>query len=415
MGAYVEMSVKARRELTKASVNRYRTSKRKDKSSLLNEFCAATGYNRDYAAALLRTWGNKRRVEPGGATPARQASPKAKGGRPPVYGKDTLRILKVLWKRFDFLCGKRLVPLIRASLAFLRDDRFLHASPGQIRGLASISPATADRMLASERKKYTLRGHTYTRSGESLKNLVPVRTFDEWKDCPPGHAQIDTVGHDGGFLSGECSFTLCMTDVCTGWTERYAMKNRAFKWVNLGLDAFRAAMPFPLVHLHPDGGSEFINHAMIAYCNNPDHPVALTRSRAGKKNDNCHVEQKNFDTVRKLVGYARYSTPEMLETLNALYHFHGLLLNYFYPSQKLIEKTRVGSKVKKRYDVAQSPVERLLAHSAVSEPLKSAVGARRACLDPLWLAGEVDRLSGLLRELLEAEAASPTKIRGASS
>jgi hypothetical protein len=382
---------------------------------LLIEFCAATGYNRDYAAALLSTWGNKRKVEPGGGSPARHATPKRKGGRPAVYGKDVLRILKILWKRFDFLCGKRLVPLIRASLAFLREDRFLHATPGQLKGLASISPATADRMLACERKKYTLRGHTYTRSGESLKNLVPVRTFDEWKDCPPGHAQIDTVGHDGGFLSGECSFTLCMTDVCTGWTERYAMQNRAFKWVHLGLDAFRAAMPFPLVHLHPDGGSEFINHAMIAYCTKSDHPVALTRSRAGKKNDNCHVEQKNFDTVRKLVGYARYSTPEMLEALNALYHVHGLLLNYFYPSQKLIEKTRVGSKVRKRYDRPQSPVERLLTHPAVPEHLKKTTRAVRASLNPLWLSGEVDRLSGLLRALLEAEARPATKALGASS
>ena len=407
--------MKARHELTKAFVNRYLSAKRKGKSSLLNEFCAATGYNRDYAANLLRTWGEKRKGESGEGSPARHATPKANGGRPAVYGKDVLCILKVLWKRFDFLCGKRLVPLIREALPFLPNDRFLHASPRQIEDLASISPATADRMLASERKKYNLSGHTYTRSGESLKDLVPVRTFDEWKDCPPGHAQIDTVGHDGGFLSGDCSFTLCMTDVCTGWKERYAMQNRAFKWVHRGLDAFRAVMPFPLVHMYPDGGSEFINHGLIAYCKNPDHLVALTRSRAGKKNDNCHVEQKNFDIVRKLVGYARYSTPEMLETLNALYHVYGLLLNYFFPSQKLIEKARVGSKVKKRYDRPQSPVERLLTHPAVPEHIKKTTRAVRAYLNPLWLAGEVDRLSGLLRELLEAEVHSTTKTQGASS
>lgn len=411
----MEMSMKARHELTKASANRYRSSTRKGKSSLLTEFCAATGYNRDYAAELLRTWGVKRKVEPCGTSSARHATTTAKGGRPVTYGKDMLRILNILWKRFDFLCGKRLVPLIRTALPFLRDDRFLHASPGQIESLASISPATADRMLAGERNKYKLRGHTYTRSGESLKDLVPVRTFDEWKDCPPGHAQIDTVGHDGGFLSGECSFTLCMTDVCTGWTERYAMQNRAFKWVHLGLDAFRAAMPFPLVHLHPDGGSEFINHGLVAYCKKGDQPVALTRSRAGKKNDNCHIEQKNFDTVRKLVGYARYSTPEMLDTLNALYRVHGLLLNYFYPSQKLIEKTRVGSKVKKRYDRPQSPAERLLAHPAVSALTKKTTRAVLASLNPLWLAGEVDRLSGLLRVLLETETHSTPKTRGALS
>jgi hypothetical protein len=409
------MNMKARRELIKASVKRYHSATRKGKAILLNEFCAAAGYNRDYAATLLRTWGKKRGPETGRSSGARQSTPKAKGGRPVFYGKDVLRILKVLWKRFDFLCGKRFVPLIRNTLPFLLDDRFLNASPPQIKALRSISPATVDRMLASERNKYNLRGHTYTRSGESLKDLVPVRTFDEWKDCPPGHAQIDTVGHDGGFLSGECSFTLCMTDVCSGWTERYAMQNRAFKWVHWGLDAFRAAMPFPLLHLHPDGGSEFINHGLISYCKKADPQVELTRSRAGKKNDNCHVEQKNFDTVRKLVGYARYSTPEMLETLNELYRVHGLLLNYFYPSQKLVEKTRVGSKVLKRYDSPQSPAERLLAHSAVPEHINKTILAKRASLNPLWLSDEVARLSGLLRRLLQSEAHFTTKIQKASS
>lgn len=406
--------MKARRELTKASVKRYRASTRKGKAVLLNEFCAATGYNRDYAATLLRTWGKKQRLGIRGGFERRQAASKTKGGRPVSYGKEVQRILKVLWKRFDFLCGKRLVPLLRTVLPFLLDDRFLGASRSHLQALESISPATVDRILAPERKKYTLCGHAYTRSGASLKDLIPVRTFDEWKDCPPGHAQIDTVGHDGGCLSGDCSFTLCMTDICSAWTERYAMQNRAFKWVHLGLDTFREALPFPLLQLHPDGGSEFINHGLVAYCRNSDPSVELTRSRAGKKNDNCHVEQKNFDTVRKLVGYARYSTPEMLETLNALYRVHGLLLNYFYPSQKLIEKTRVGSKVIKRYDRPQSPAERLLTHSAVPEHSKETLRAKRAALNPLELSGEVARLSGLLRGLLLSEAPSATKIQETS-
>lgn len=411
----MEMSMKARRELTKASVKRYRSSTRKGKALLLNEFCASTGYNRDYAATLLRTWRENHTTTTCKASGIRKDTPQAKGGRPAVYGKDVLRILKVLWKRFDFLCGKRLVPLIRNTLPFLREDLFLRASPGQLAALASISPASVDRILAAEKKKYTLRGNTYTRSKESLKDLVPVRTHQEWKDCPPGHAQIDTVGHDGGLLSGECSFTLCLTDVCTEWTERAAMQNHAFKWVHQGLDTFRAAMPFPLLHLHPDGGSEFINHGMIAYCANPKHPVELTRSRAGKKNDNAHVEQKNFDTVRKLVGYARYSTLEMLEVLNEVYRIHGLLLNYFYPSQKLIKKTRVGSKVRKTYDRPQSPADRVLAHPAISEQIKKKLVATRASLNPLWLSGEVDRLSGLLRELLKTEAQSPIKMQEVSS
>jgi len=331
-----------------------------------------------------------------------------------VYGKEVLRVIRILWKRFDFMCGKRLVPLIRSMLGLLAREPSLRISEPLARSLAAISPPTVDRLLAAERKRYRLTGHSYTRSGESLKDLVPVRTFDEWKDCPPGHAQIDTVGHDGGRLSGECSFTLCLTDVCTGWTERYAMQNRAFKWVHQGLDDARAALPFPLVHLHPDGGSEFINHGLVAYCTDPAHPIELTRSRAGKKNDNCHVEQKNFDTVRKLVGYARYSTPEMIAVLNELYAVHGLLLNYFYPSQKLIEKVRVGSKVRKRYDPPRSPVERLLASPDVSSQVKRRVRLVRSTLNPLRLADDVDRLSRTLQALLQA-AANPAAITKTSA
>jgi hypothetical protein len=302
---------------------------------------------------------------------------------------------------------------LRTVLPLLAREPFLGLSEALSLSLSTVSPATVDRLLAAERKRYTLSGHSYTRSGESLKDLIPVRTFNEWKACPPGHAQIDTVGHDGGRLAGDCSFTLCLTDVCTGWTERYAMQNRAFKWVHTGLDVFRSAIPFPIVQLHPDGGSEFINHGLIAYCKNPDHPIELTRSRAGKKNDNCYIEQKNFDTVRKLVGYARYSTQEMLITLNELYRVHGLLINYFYPSQKLIEKTRIGSKVTKRYDAPQSPADRLLANPHVPAHIKKTTQAVRASLNPVHLAGEVQRLSNVLQRLLQTESTAVAETQKA--
>jgi hypothetical protein len=398
----MEMTLGSRRELTKNIARRYRSSTKHAKVKILDEFCAGTGYNRDYAAELLRRTATAQQNGKGKKASMRQNSRKtrSRGGRPPKYGTEDFRVLNVLWKRFDFLCGKRLVPLLRAVLPLLADDPFLGITKTLLANLSTMSPATVDRLLVAERKRYKLSGNSYTRSGETLKDLVPVRTFDEWKDCPPGHAQIDTVGHDGGCMSGDCSFTLCLTDVCTGWTERYAMQNRAFKWVHMGLDAFRGAIPFPIMHLHPDGGSEFINRGLIDYCAKEEHHITLTRSRAGKKNDNCYVEQKNFDTVRKLVGYARYSTQEMLETLNELYRAHGLLINYFYPSQKLIEKTRVGSKVKKHYDPPQSPAARLLAHPDVAEQVKAATRAMRDSLNPLQLAANVDGLSEKLRTLL---------------
>jgi hypothetical protein len=329
-----------------------------------------------------------------------------------VYGQDTVRILVLLWLNFDQLCAKRLVPLIRNSMASLQGHELLRITPEQAHLLTTMSASTADRLLKKARAVNILRGHCYTRPNGGLKESIPVRTFGEWQDCPPGDCQVDTVGHDGGMLSTECSFTLCLTDVYSGWTERFAMQNRAFKWVRMGLEVIRASIPFTLRHLHPDNGNEFINYGLVDYCKGQVPVIGLSRSRAGKKNDNCHVEQKNFDTVRKLVGYARYSTQEMLATLNDLYAVHGLLLNYFYPSQKLIMKTRSGSKVTKKYDPPQSPADRLLGHPAVEEHIKQVIRAKRQSLDPLDLSARVDSLSTKLMRLLSQEGRKEVQMVG---
>lgn len=398
----MEMTMKTRQELVKASSKRYQKADRQKKAAILDEFCENTQYNRDYAATLLRVGGRPSKPK------ARRSKAKAascrRTGRPAVYDQDTIRILVLLWRMFDQLCGKRLVPLIRNSMASLQGHELLRITPGQAHLLTTMSASTADRLLKKSRAANKLHGHSYTRPNGGLKESIPVRTFGEWQDCPPGDCQIDTVGHDGGMLSTECSFTLCLTDVYSGWTERFAMQNRAFKWVRMGLDAMRASIPFTLRHLHPDNGSEFINYGLVDYCKRQVPVIGLSRSRAGKKNDNCHVEQKNFDTIRKLVGYARYSTQEMLTTLNDLYAVHGLLLNYFYPSQKLILKTRVGSKVRKKYDRPQSPADRLLGHPAVEEHIKQAILVKRQSLDPMDLSAKVDSLSTKLMRLLSQES-----------
>lgn len=393
----MRMSLSVRRAITNKVRTRYQKANRGEKKVILNEFCATTGYNRVYAATLLRTGPTR---EPGREA-SRHAPTKPRGGRPLTYGGDIKRIIEILWKRFDFLCGKRLVALIRTSLPLLLPDASLRITDECAQALATISPATVDRLLAGMRARYRLGGQGYTRANSSLKDLIPVRTWSEWSSCLPGHMQLDTVGHDGGYLSTDCSFTLCATDVCTGWTERYAMKNRAFKWIRQGLDSFKTSLPFPIVHLHPDGGSEFINYGLLDYCKNADYPIDLSRSRPGKKNDNCYVEQKNFDAIRKLIGYARYPTEEMLNIMNHLYRVHGLLRNYFYPSQKLIEKIRKGGKVIKHYDRPQSPADRLLAHPNSSPLSKQRILITRASLHPLELAREVDRLMTVLQTLLK--------------
>ena len=398
----MEMTMKTRKELTKSLAKRYKKATKKAKSVMLGEFCANTGYNRDYAASILRN----------GIKPQQKTKTKNKQhtGRPSMYDDDFVHILESIWKRFDHLCGKRFVVLLKSVLPSLRNCQNPAMPYEQYMRLQSISAATVDRILAPIRKRLKVRGNSYTRPSNGLKASIPVRTFGDWQNVVPGHFQIDTVGHDGGMIDTNCAFTLCMTDVCLGWTERYAMNNRAFKWVQQGLSVMQNAIPFDILHLHPDNGSEFINLGMIAWCK--EHTIELSRSRAGKKNDNSYVEQKNFDTIRKLIGYARYSTPPMIDTLNQLYAVHGLLLNYFYPSQKLIAKERHGSRIKKVYDEPLSPAQRLLRHSFLSAKVKSAVRVKLRTLDPLELSNEVDRLVTLLLDQLAEESNSMIQHSG---
>ena len=397
--------MRTRKELTKAVATRYVKENRKSKKTILDEFCKTTEYNRDYAAFVLRAKAHTSQKR-------KRKKHTRPSGRPSRYNAQTARILTTLWHMFDRLCAKRLTVFIKTALPRLRNAPFLGITADQEKLLMTISAATVDRLLKPARKKDLLLGHCYTRPSGGLKESIPVRTFGEWISCPPGHCQIDTVGHDGGVLSEQCSFTLCLTDIASGWTERFAMQNRAFKWVHAGLETMKASLPFPLLHLHPDNGSEFINRGLVAWCATQTPTIELTRSRAGKKNDNCYVEQKNFDTIRKLVGYARYSSQNMLETLNELYKAHGLLLNYFYPSQKLLSKTRIGSTYKKIYDQPKTPAARLLENPLVAEKTKRTLRTRLSSLDPLALSSQVDSLSTLLLSTLVKDVPSVLQSTG---
>ncbi len=393
--------MRSRKELTGVIALEYRGAARAAKGQILQHFCHSTGYNRAYAAMLLRGYGKRRVVSDGSevvglhATKGRRHS----GGRPPAYDAQVQRVLVNVWRRFGYLCGKRLAPVLRRCISSIRHDRFLHPSAKVCRALAHISAATIDRLLKPARQKLRLRGISHTRSAGALTQLIPVRTFGDFSAVAPGHVQVDTVGHDGGRASGEYVFSLCLSDVCTGWTERRGVQNRAERWIEAALEDIRTAVPFPLKSLHPDNGSEFINVNLLRYCRG--HHWQLSRSRANRKNDNCWVEQKNFDTVRKLVGYLRYSSSEALGALNELYRVQGLLQNYVLPSQKLLEKKRVGSKVYKRYDEPLSPAERVLRHPQISKEVKAKVRRVRSTMDPLALADEVAQLQHRLLALAE--------------
>ena len=279
-----------------------------------------------------------------------------------------------------------------------------------------MSAATIDRRLAGERKKHELKGRSHTKPGSLLKGQIPVRTWADWDDAVPGFVEIDLVGHDSGNAAGEHAWTLTVTDIANGWTENRSVPNKARKWVLAALDDIARAMPFPILGVDSDNGSEFINHHLLAWCEK--RQITFTRARPGNKNDGCHVEQKNWAIVRIVVGYHRYDTEAELLLLNKIWALQSQLTNYFYPQQKLMSKTRVGTKVSKKYDRATTPHRRAQAHSKVSDEDKAILADTYTAINPAAVQRRIQALTSGLLTLTTSKAGpsrkrpSPPPLRG---
>ena len=263
--------------------------------------------------------------------------------------------------------------------------------------LLRISASTIDRALAPERKRLLNRTRSRTKPGTLLKHNIPIKTFSQWDDQRPGFVEIDLVGHDGGNISGDYIQTLDVTDVCTGWTETQAVKNKAQVWVFAALKQIRKCLPFKLLGIDSDNGSEFINDQLYRYCLKEE--ITFTRARAYRKNDNCYVEQKNWSVVRRALGYLRYDTEGELEIINRLQGYLRLYTNHFQPVMKMIEKTRVGSKVKKKYDRPRTPCQRVLDSSDVEGGRKEALAKEHLKLNPAELKRQITKLQDKLRKI----------------
>lgn len=293
----MRLTMGERRSVTEVTAGRYRRLGKKGKGRILDEFVQVTGYNRTYARYVLRCSGRK--IYAGARVYVGRAGPRA--ARKKEYDGRVLTVLKEVWKIFDYICGKRLAPVMGEMVERLEHFGEIEADAETLEKLGRISAATIDRLLAAERKKYQLRGRSGTRPGSLLKKQIPMRTFSEWDERQPGFVEIDLVGHDGGQASGEYLQTLDVTDVYSGWTEVQAVKNKAQVWVFKALKEIRTRLPFPLLGIDSDNGAEFINHQLYRYCQGEQ--ITFTRSRPYRKNDNCFVEQKNYTVVRRHVGY----------------------------------------------------------------------------------------------------------------
>lgn len=388
--------MKTRKVLVEKLMARYKKSGKKAKSKLLDEFIALSGYNRCYARRVLRL-GHKELNDPYRFL---EVFPVHKG-RKKKYTQKVLDALKKIWGILNFPCGKRLVPFLPEILRVL--DRCGELRPTKDVGedLKGISPATVDRLLRPERKKLELKGRSGTKPGSLLKHKIPIRTFADWDNAKPGFFQIDLVGHEGGNAEGDFCQTLDATDVATGWTEPVAVKNKAQVWVFEALQDMQKRLPFPMLGINSDSGSEFINAHLFAYCNS--NHITFTRGRAGHKNDNCYIEQKNYTVVRQIVGYYRYDTQEELVLLNKLYRVSRLYGNFFQPQMKLLEKIRIGSKVKKKYDKSRTPYARALDSKFVSKEIKENLKKQYASLNPVTLRRDMLAMQEQLYKLAAAK------------
>ena len=397
--------MKERKAVTSVTAGRYRGARKKEEQQMLDEFCRTTGYNRCYARLVLRNHGHRVSVAANRAVVG-DVEQKQQRLKPKVYDTKVGQALVQIWLLLDYLCGKRLVAILPEIVARLEQFGELRLEPETRQKLLQLSAATADRMLQSERRKHQLRGRSGTRPGTFLKHQIPIRTFSEWNEQRPGFVEMDLVAHDGGLSLGDYCQTLDITDVCTGWTEALAVPNKAQVWVFEAIAKARQRLPFPLLGIDSDNGSEFINQQLLNYCQ--QQQITFTRARPYRKNDNCYVEQKNYSIVRRTVGYQRFDTAAELLILNQLYGSLRLYSNFFLPTMKLKSKERLGSQVRKTYEAPLTPYQRVLDSPDVSVADKQNLRRQYEELNPAALKRQIAKLQKQL--FATADAKKPAAL-----
>lgn len=373
------MSFQGKRELLAQVAPRYREANLAQKSVILNEFIAATGYARKYAIRLLTL----RVISAPGPIRRHRAR---------RYGREVQEALSIAWAATNYIGSKRLAPFLEELVPALEEHGHLKLSEEARGQLCRISHATIDRILRPLYAGDGPRGISTTKRGTLLKHQVPVRTFADWNEIQPGFLEADLVAHCGRSVEGAFLHTLVVTDIATAWVECLPLRFRSQHAVIQALDQARRLLPFAMLGLDTDNGSEFLNAEVLAYCER--EKITFTRGRAYKKNDQCFVEQKNGAVVRQLVGYDRLEGERAYRQLAELYRGVRLYINFFQPSMKLKTKHRDGSKVRCTYDSAQTPFQRLRA-SLDADALKRLQAIFQA-LDPVRLLRQIEALQDAL-------------------
>lgn len=358
---------------------RYKQAGRKEKQRILDEFCETTGMHRKAAIRLL----NRERL----AAPSRS-------GRPRRYGPEVAEALVKVWEVGDRMCSKLLVAVMPDLVKALERHGELQLGAEVRAQLMEVSAASIDRLLRRHRRGLGLQPRRASSPAGSLKSEIPIRTWSEWAGVEVGSLQADLVLHCGESTEGFYLTTLCAVDVATGWTELQPVWGHGKQRVGTAVHHVRQRLPFPLKSLHTDNGSEFINHILFGWCR--QEGIHFTRGRSYRKNDQAYVEQRNWLTVRRQVGYDRFASKRSYALLGELYPLLTLQLNFFRPIRKVIAKERLGARVLKRYDQPRTAYQRLLESSSLSVTARAEVDATLQRINPAHLQRRID---ALLRQL----------------
>jgi hypothetical protein len=372
------MSPQSKKEYRVAIVKRYKQGTKAQKSLILDEFCAAIGYHRKHAIRLLR--GFKRFTKP---------LPKPRGRKPIYDSPELLKALKKIWLAANQPCSPRL----KASLPLWLPSygpTFGELSPQVLTNLGKISAPTIGRLLKPVRSQYKKRGRATTKPGTLLRKQIPLKT-NQWDESRPGFLEADTVAHCGDSMAGMFAFTVDGVDIATGWTEQRAVWGKGETGVLEQLHHIEQSLPFSLLGFDSDNGSEFLNYHLLRHFTERKKPIQFTRSRAYHKDDNAHVEQKNWTHVRQWLGYDRLDNPQVVPLLNDLYTQEWRLFhNFFLPSVKLLAKERIASKTIRRYDPPKTPYQRVMESPLVTPATKKELTAQFSALNPFRLRAAIE-------------------------
>ena len=375
------MSPRSKREYKEAIHLRYKNASRREKTVILDEYCATCGCHRKHAIRVLKKF-------------KRFTKPKAKKrGKPPFHQNEAIfKPLKKIWLKANLPCAKRLkvmLPIWLPGYAAL----FGELSPEVTNALLKISPPTIDRLLKPIRIRYTKRGRSTTKPGALLRKQapLPIKT-NQWDESRPGFLEADTIAHCGDSTSGMYVNTIDFVDIATGWTEQRAVRGKGETGVLEQIENIEKILPFPLLGFDCDNGGEFLNYHLQRHFTERKQPVQFTRSSAYHKDDNAHVEQKNWTHVRQWIGYDRLDNPHVVPLLNNLYAKEWRLFhNFFRPSVKLISKERIGSKTIKRHDSPKTPCQRIMESPCIQESVKLSLAKQLENLNPFLLKEIMDK------------------------